>query len=127
MNTIDDEAHVELLLGVHVLGGLDATDQQRVELHLGQCGRCRDEHDRLAFVAALMETVPKAELAELLLPDETRKSAPAPRARSRRFRAAPGFGPTYPEGDSGRGGRGPQRRGWCGRDLPRWSGVHALC
>ena len=95
MNTIDDEAHVELLLGVHVLGGLDATDQQRVERHLGQCGRCRDEYDRLAFVAALMETVPKAELADLLLPDETRKSAPAKRARSRRFRAAPGFGPTY--------------------------------
>ncbi|MCO8273431.1 zf-HC2 domain-containing protein [Actinoplanes sp. TRM 88003] len=62
MSTDHDELH--RLLGGYLLGGLDETDTDRLDAHLRDCDRCRDELDRLAAVPELLRRLPEAERAD---------------------------------------------------------------
>ena len=59
MSTDHDELH--RLLGGYLLGGLDEADTERLDAHLRDCDRCRDELDRLAAVPELLRRLPEAE------------------------------------------------------------------
>ncbi|MCY1137501.1 zf-HC2 domain-containing protein [Actinoplanes sp. Pm04-4] len=59
MSTDHDELH--RLLGGYLLGGLDEADTERLDEHLRDCDRCRDELDRLAAVPELLRRLPEAE------------------------------------------------------------------
>jgi anti-sigma factor RsiW len=48
------EAHVELLLGAYLLGGLSEDEAATVRAHLKVCAMCKDEHDDLALVPGLL-------------------------------------------------------------------------
>lgn len=48
-------AHVKLLLGAYVLGGLSAADEAAVEGHLARCAQCRAEYDELACVPSWLD------------------------------------------------------------------------
>ncbi|MBU2667580.1 zf-HC2 domain-containing protein [Actinoplanes bogorensis] len=58
MSPDHDELH--LLLGGYLLGGLDEADTERLDAHLRDCDRCRDELDRLAAVPELLRRLPEA-------------------------------------------------------------------
>ncbi|WP_250029060.1 zf-HC2 domain-containing protein [Paractinoplanes maris] len=62
MSTDHDELH--RLLGGYLLGGLDDGDTERLDAHLRDCDRCRDELDRLAAVPELLRRLPDAERAD---------------------------------------------------------------
>jgi hypothetical protein len=50
-----NSAHVRLLLGVYVLGGLSEHEEYSVRMHLSRCAPCRAEYDELADVPALLD------------------------------------------------------------------------
>ncbi len=52
---------VRLSLGAYVLGALTAGESFDVRQHLAACPECREEHDELAAVPALLALVSKAE------------------------------------------------------------------
>ncbi|MBM2618105.1 zf-HC2 domain-containing protein [Actinoplanes sp. LDG1-06] len=62
MSTDHDELH--RLLGGYLLGGLDEADTDRLDAHLRDCDRCRDELDRLAAVPELLRRLPEAHREE---------------------------------------------------------------
>ena len=62
MSTDHDELH--RLLGGYLLGGLDETDTERLDAHLHDCDRCRDELNRLAAVPELLRRLPDAHREE---------------------------------------------------------------
>jgi len=62
VSTDHDELH--RLLGGYLLGGLDEADTERLDAHLRDCDRCREELDRLAAVPELLRRLPDAERAE---------------------------------------------------------------
>ncbi|WP_127500030.1 anti-sigma factor family protein [Actinoplanes solisilvae] len=62
MSTDHDELH--RLLGGYLLGGLDEVDTERLDAHLRDCDRCREELDRLAPVPELLRRLPDAERAD---------------------------------------------------------------
>jgi anti-sigma factor RsiW len=45
-------------LGVYTLGAIEPADRDKVERHLGECSRCRDELASLAGLPALLRRVP---------------------------------------------------------------------
>lgn len=59
MSPDHDELH--RLLGGYLLGGLDEADTERLDAHLRDCDRCREELDRLAPVPELLRRLPDAE------------------------------------------------------------------
>ncbi len=52
-----DDGHVRALLGVYLLGGMEAADERAVRAHLDVCQQCRDEHDYLAVVPQWLSMV----------------------------------------------------------------------
>ena len=68
MSTGHDELH--RLLGGYLLGGLDEADTERLDAHLRDCDRCREELDRLAAVPELLRRLPDAERADPGAPAE---------------------------------------------------------
>ncbi|GID30211.1 anti-sigma factor family protein [Paractinoplanes brasiliensis] len=62
MSTDHDDLH--RLLGGYLLGGLDEADTERLDAHLHDCDRCRDELDRLAAVPELLRRLPEAHREE---------------------------------------------------------------
>jgi Putative zinc-finger len=56
---------VRQLLGVYVVGAIDAADRALVDEHLGQCQACRDELAGLAALPAMLSRVPAADLERL--------------------------------------------------------------
>jgi hypothetical protein len=48
--TSEPGGHVQMLLGVYLLGGLAPLEASAVQAHLGHCAQCRSEHDDLACV-----------------------------------------------------------------------------
>ncbi|WP_250002340.1 zf-HC2 domain-containing protein [Actinoplanes sp. M2I2] len=73
MSTDHDELH--RLLGGYLLGGLDEADTERLDAHLRDCDRCRDELDRLAPVPELLRRLPDAERADDVAPAPVTLSA----------------------------------------------------
>jgi hypothetical protein len=51
-------ADVKVALGVYVLGAIEPADRDKVDRHLGECSRCRDELVLLAGLPALLRRVP---------------------------------------------------------------------
>ncbi len=49
------EPHVRTELGAYVLGALEPADRHTVELHLTDCGTCRDELSRLSVLPGLLD------------------------------------------------------------------------
>jgi anti-sigma factor RsiW len=47
-------AHVELLLGAYLFGGLSEEEAAEVRAHLKVCATCKAEHDELAPVPGLL-------------------------------------------------------------------------
>jgi anti-sigma-K factor RskA len=91
--------HVDELLALHALGGLEPDEQQQVEAHLQRCAACRAEADRQAtLVAVLAASVPPA--------------VPDPRLRARLLARA-GIQAT-----TRRGAASKAPRDWLA--LPRW-------
>ena len=73
-----EHEELRLLLGAHVLGGLDAGDRAAVEEHLAGCASCREEVVRLAPLPGLLRRLWPMLLATVFI---TRRAAPArPRA-----------------------------------------------
>jgi hypothetical protein len=60
LKPLDDDAHVQALLGVYLLGGMPAPDAAAVRAHLDVCQECRDEHDYLAVVPQWLHLVKEA-------------------------------------------------------------------
>lgn len=56
--------HVQILLGVYVLGGLRGHQETRVRTHLARCARCRAEYEELAEVPALLDMITSEDAAE---------------------------------------------------------------
>jgi len=56
-----DHDELRRLLGGYLLGGLDDMDTDRLDAHLRDCDDCRDELDRLAPVAELLQRLPDAQ------------------------------------------------------------------
>ena len=56
-NADKNSAHVRLLLGVYVLGGLSEHEEYSVRTHLSRCAQCRAEYDELAGVPALLDLI----------------------------------------------------------------------
>lgn len=54
-------AHVREELGAYVLDALDAAEAARVRDHLASCAQCRQEHERLAALPAMLDLLPAAE------------------------------------------------------------------
>jgi anti-sigma factor RsiW len=54
----DDHESLRLLLGGYLLGGLDDTDQDRLDAHLLDCAECRTELARLGPVPDLLRRMP---------------------------------------------------------------------
>jgi anti-sigma factor RsiW len=65
----DPDGHVRLSLGLYVLGALDPALAEQVEEHLLTCADCQREHDYIAVVPLLMDSMPRAELEGLLRGD----------------------------------------------------------
>ncbi|GAA3253108.1 anti-sigma factor family protein [Dactylosporangium siamense] len=76
---------VRPLLGGYVLGGLDETDQVRVDAHLSGCPDCRAEVDRLAPVPELLQRLP-GDVPAAVLESPTRDGVDALLRRARRVR-----------------------------------------
>jgi hypothetical protein len=51
-------ADVRAELGVYALGAIEPADRDKVDQHLGECSRCRDELAWLAGMPALLRRVP---------------------------------------------------------------------
>ncbi|MEV4508901.1 zf-HC2 domain-containing protein [Dactylosporangium sp. NPDC049525] len=96
----DEHDAVRPLLGGYVLGGLDESDQVRVDAHLSGCTDCRAEVDRLAPVPELLQRLPadpaRGSLAAIETPSRdgldallrrTRRAAPPSRRRRARVLA----------------------------------------
>ncbi len=47
--------HVQMLLGVYLLGGLSEHEEYSVRAHLRRCAKCRAEYDELAEVLPLLD------------------------------------------------------------------------
>ena len=62
---------LQLLLGAYVLGGLDAGDRRRVELHLPACQPCTTELARYAGIPALLQLVPQETVQPPAVPPES--------------------------------------------------------
>jgi anti-sigma factor RsiW len=60
----DHDGHVRLLLGAHVLGGLNASQEAVVRAHLAGCARCRAERDWLAVVPSWLDLLAQETPAE---------------------------------------------------------------
>jgi anti-sigma-K factor RskA len=79
--------HIDDLLALHALGGLEVEAAERIEAHLSQCAACRREADEMeTLVAAIAVSVPartppERVRAALLL----RLAAPQPAARPARL------------------------------------------
>ncbi len=94
--------HVDELLGGYVLGALEPEDEERVRQHIDGCQECRDEHDRLAEVPALLTLVDLDNGSEAVAPKppvalEAEILGKRPRASTHRTgpfsqRFLPGFG-----------------------------------
>jgi hypothetical protein len=56
----DDHDELRMLLGGYLLGGLDEADTDRLDAHLLDCDRCRQELDRLAPIPELLQRLPDA-------------------------------------------------------------------
>lgn len=61
-----EHEQLRLLLGAHVLGGLDATDRAAVEEHLAGCADCREDLVRLAPLPGLLRRAPSGATGSLL-------------------------------------------------------------
>jgi len=48
-------AHVEMLLGAYLLGGLSKAEASAVHAHLACCSACQAEYDELAGVTELLD------------------------------------------------------------------------
>jgi hypothetical protein len=58
----DEHDELRMLLGGYLLGGLDETDTDRLDGHLLDCDRCREELDRLSPIPELLQRLPEAAL-----------------------------------------------------------------
>jgi anti-sigma factor RsiW len=58
----DEHDELRMLLGGYLLGGLDETDTDRLDAHLLDCDRCREELDRLSPIPELLQRLPEAAL-----------------------------------------------------------------
>lgn len=100
-----DERHVQLSLGLYLLGALDATERVAVERHLAGCAACRAESEELAGVAAAMA---------LLSPEEGRQIAeefgPRPPPPPASGRPGPARPPGRPTGSTRPARSRPRRR-----------------
>jgi anti-sigma factor RsiW len=76
MSTPGRECHVEEELGAYILGGLAPAEAARVRAHLGVCGHCRSEYDRLAVVTDWLDELPATD--ELRLPSLPEREDPRP-------------------------------------------------
>ena len=56
----DEHDELRMLLGGYLLGGLDDADTDRLDAHLLDCYRCREELDRLAPIPELLQRLPDA-------------------------------------------------------------------
>ncbi|WP_019972844.1 zf-HC2 domain-containing protein [Mycobacterium sp. 141] len=87
-----DEPHV--LLGAYILGGLDAEERGRFEVHLKECAQCRAEAAGFAPLPALLSKIDPADLdtepddGRALLDMLAARRAAATRRRRRRRRVA---------------------------------------
>ena len=61
----DPDGHVRLSLGLYVLGALDETDRATVEEHLALCRQCQSEHDYIAVIPSLLQTLTHEEISQL--------------------------------------------------------------
>jgi hypothetical protein len=52
-----DDGHVQMLLGVFLLGGLSPQQESAVRAHIDACPECRVEHDYLACVPGWLDLV----------------------------------------------------------------------
>jgi predicted anti-sigma-YlaC factor YlaD len=80
---MSDHDSVRPLLGGYVLGGLDETDQFRVDAHLSGCADCRAEVGRLAPVPELLQRLP-GDVPPAALEAPTRDGVDALLRRARR-------------------------------------------
>jgi predicted anti-sigma-YlaC factor YlaD len=63
--------HIQILLGVYVLGGLRGHEETQVRAHLACCARCRAEYEELAEVPTLLDMITREEAAGTeRLPDQ---------------------------------------------------------
>lgn len=62
----DADGHVQLELGLYVLGALGPAEVLHVEDHLLTCARCQADHDYIAVVPLMLNTLSRKELEELL-------------------------------------------------------------
>jgi anti-sigma factor RsiW len=58
----DEHDELRMLLGGYLLGGLDDADTDRLDAHLLDCDRCREELDRLSPIPELLQRLPDATL-----------------------------------------------------------------
>jgi anti-sigma factor RsiW len=65
VDVVDPGGHVELLLGLYVVGGLEPEERQRVELHVPRCSRCRHEWEEIRDVPAYLSLLAEEDIAEL--------------------------------------------------------------
>jgi hypothetical protein len=56
----DEHDELRMLLGGYLLGGLDDADTDRLDAHLLDCDRCREELDRLSPIPELLQRLPEA-------------------------------------------------------------------
>jgi hypothetical protein len=120
------DGHVQLRLGVFVLGALPLDEHLAVEEHLAQCALCRAECDELSEVPAFLSLLSEEDVR--LLADEfaplERETAPVP-ADPPFAAAGPSTGsvrqtpPTIAPRGAKRAGLGPVRPAGVGRGVPR--------
>jgi hypothetical protein len=67
-------------LGAYVLGALDERERDRVDEHVAQCSRCREELEALIPVRSYLARLPAAELAALDAPVDARTEPSSPAA-----------------------------------------------
>lgn len=135
-----DESHVQLSLGLYVLGALDATERAAVERHLAACADCRAESTELADTVAAVALLPESDTRAIIDefgirpriadPTDSPGTTPAPPPPVAQDSADPDAGPgsasgtrrrpgsTRPPAPAG-GGRGPGTRS--GRAERYWS------
>ena len=58
----DEHDELRMLLGGYLLGGLDDADTDRLDAHLLDCDRCREELDRLSPIPELLQRLPDANI-----------------------------------------------------------------
>src|SRR5262245_6775492 len=82
---VSTDDHVQLELGLYVLGALSPEEQPAVEEHLGRCAECRTECAELSEVSALLALLTVDDIAEIP-PDvvHRRRDAVAPGSHAAR-------------------------------------------